>query len=379
MSRPVTCVSRRPCVTRPACSPGATRPARSCDHEHCVPWPQGQTCTANQAPMCRRHHQPQDPPRLDLRDPHPRCLPLDQLARVEDPPHARGHLRRLRPTTGRRTTRRRWSTPSHPPPRRRPASMRVPRTTGPRPAAGPTTRRHAATLLTYPSSSTPQPRHSTTGTGPPARHGGPDSPDRTLWSPHATLATKRPQVREGIAMQANAENGPLLFAADDGTQPTLHVVGLGEPPGATVERNREGAPRRRSVMVTTRRMAPIVLAAVLTAGCSASAPSEPVPGPPRGGATATASALSSPSPPIPGGRAEDPSVRLPASREAEAAERGAGRGAARPEASPVLLRRRHEAAQRHPGRGRLDRADPHRRRLRRPGRPVRSGAGRAQT
>ncbi len=36
--------------------PRCTRPARACDHEHCVPWPQGLTCSANQAPMCRRHH-----------------------------------------------------------------------------------------------------------------------------------------------------------------------------------------------------------------------------------------------------------------------------------------------------------------------------------
>ena len=36
--------------------PRCTRPARACDHEHCIPWPQGTTCSANQAPMCRRHH-----------------------------------------------------------------------------------------------------------------------------------------------------------------------------------------------------------------------------------------------------------------------------------------------------------------------------------
>ncbi len=36
--------------------PRCTRPASACDHEHCVPWPQGQTCSSNQAPMCRRHH-----------------------------------------------------------------------------------------------------------------------------------------------------------------------------------------------------------------------------------------------------------------------------------------------------------------------------------
>ena len=36
--------------------PRCTRPAAGCDHEHCVPWPQGQTCSQNQAPMCRRHH-----------------------------------------------------------------------------------------------------------------------------------------------------------------------------------------------------------------------------------------------------------------------------------------------------------------------------------
>ncbi len=36
--------------------PRCTRPASACDHEHCVPWPQGLTCSANQAPMCRRHH-----------------------------------------------------------------------------------------------------------------------------------------------------------------------------------------------------------------------------------------------------------------------------------------------------------------------------------
>ncbi len=36
--------------------PRCTRAATGCDHEHCVPWPQGTTCSANQAPMCRRHH-----------------------------------------------------------------------------------------------------------------------------------------------------------------------------------------------------------------------------------------------------------------------------------------------------------------------------------
>ena len=36
--------------------PRCTRSATSCDHEHCVPWPQGTTCSANQAPMCRTHH-----------------------------------------------------------------------------------------------------------------------------------------------------------------------------------------------------------------------------------------------------------------------------------------------------------------------------------
>ncbi len=36
--------------------PRCTRPAKSCDHEHCVPFPQGLTCSSNQAPMCRRHH-----------------------------------------------------------------------------------------------------------------------------------------------------------------------------------------------------------------------------------------------------------------------------------------------------------------------------------
>ena len=36
--------------------PRCTRAAASCDHEHCVPWPQGPTCSQNQAPMCRRHH-----------------------------------------------------------------------------------------------------------------------------------------------------------------------------------------------------------------------------------------------------------------------------------------------------------------------------------
>ncbi|HET9423464.1 MAG TPA: HNH endonuclease signature motif containing protein [Nocardioides sp.] len=34
-----------------------TRPARSCDHDHCIPYQQGgPTSSDNIAPLCRRHH-----------------------------------------------------------------------------------------------------------------------------------------------------------------------------------------------------------------------------------------------------------------------------------------------------------------------------------
>lgn len=36
--------------------PHCSRPADSCDLEHAVAWPAGPTSSANQAPMCRRHH-----------------------------------------------------------------------------------------------------------------------------------------------------------------------------------------------------------------------------------------------------------------------------------------------------------------------------------
>ena len=36
--------------------PGCSTPARSCDIDHVVPWPRGQTETANLMSLCRRHH-----------------------------------------------------------------------------------------------------------------------------------------------------------------------------------------------------------------------------------------------------------------------------------------------------------------------------------
>ncbi|WP_395659346.1 DUF222 domain-containing protein [Nocardioides sp.] len=41
---------------RQCCFPGCTRPARACDAEHQVPWPQGPTASSNLAPACRTHH-----------------------------------------------------------------------------------------------------------------------------------------------------------------------------------------------------------------------------------------------------------------------------------------------------------------------------------
>ncbi len=36
--------------------PWCTRPGRSCDTDHVIPWPRGSTATDNLAPLCRRHH-----------------------------------------------------------------------------------------------------------------------------------------------------------------------------------------------------------------------------------------------------------------------------------------------------------------------------------
>ncbi|WP_395656925.1 DUF222 domain-containing protein [Nocardioides sp.] len=41
---------------RQCCFPGCTRPARRCDAEHQVPWPEGPTASSNLAPACRTHH-----------------------------------------------------------------------------------------------------------------------------------------------------------------------------------------------------------------------------------------------------------------------------------------------------------------------------------
>ncbi|WP_395656121.1 HNH endonuclease [Nocardioides sp.] len=41
---------------RQCCFPGCTRPARACDAEHQVPWPEGPTASSNLAPACRTHH-----------------------------------------------------------------------------------------------------------------------------------------------------------------------------------------------------------------------------------------------------------------------------------------------------------------------------------
>ncbi|WP_395659300.1 HNH endonuclease [Nocardioides sp.] len=41
---------------RQCCFPGCTLPARRCDAEHQVPWPEGPTASSNLAPACRTHH-----------------------------------------------------------------------------------------------------------------------------------------------------------------------------------------------------------------------------------------------------------------------------------------------------------------------------------
>ncbi|WP_395657156.1 HNH endonuclease [Nocardioides sp.] len=41
---------------RQCCFPGCARPARRCDAEHQVPWPEGPTASSNLAPACRTHH-----------------------------------------------------------------------------------------------------------------------------------------------------------------------------------------------------------------------------------------------------------------------------------------------------------------------------------
>lgn len=42
--------------SRRCTAPGCRVPARRCDTDHRVPWPQGPTCPCNLAPLCRRHH-----------------------------------------------------------------------------------------------------------------------------------------------------------------------------------------------------------------------------------------------------------------------------------------------------------------------------------
>jgi hypothetical protein len=36
--------------------PWCTRPARGCDTDHVIAWPEGPTASDNLAPLCRRHH-----------------------------------------------------------------------------------------------------------------------------------------------------------------------------------------------------------------------------------------------------------------------------------------------------------------------------------
>ncbi len=36
--------------------PWCTKPAHRCDHDHVTPWPRGQTCPCQIAPLCRSHH-----------------------------------------------------------------------------------------------------------------------------------------------------------------------------------------------------------------------------------------------------------------------------------------------------------------------------------
>ena len=45
-------------LTHPTCVfPGCTRPSRSCDVDHVIPWAEGgPTCSCNLVPACRFHH-----------------------------------------------------------------------------------------------------------------------------------------------------------------------------------------------------------------------------------------------------------------------------------------------------------------------------------
>ena len=44
-------------LLNPTCIfPACTRPSRGCDLDHIVPWPVGETTSANLAPLCRGHH-----------------------------------------------------------------------------------------------------------------------------------------------------------------------------------------------------------------------------------------------------------------------------------------------------------------------------------
>ncbi len=145
--------------------PRCTRPASGCDHEHCVPWPQGQTCSENQAPMCRRHHRH----KTHLGWSYETLTPGVYLWTS---PHG---LKTLRMPEGT------FDVSEPPPVGTRPATPDVlhrattqtttgldehPGTTRPGSTTGPTTRRHPATLLT-PAAAAPPQHHRDGATGTP--------------------------------------------------------------------------------------------------------------------------------------------------------------------------------------------------------------------
>ncbi len=51
--------------------PGCNRPARRCQKDHTIPWPNGPTCPCNLGSLCTKHHRLKTHGDWDLRQPFP--------------------------------------------------------------------------------------------------------------------------------------------------------------------------------------------------------------------------------------------------------------------------------------------------------------------
>ncbi len=121
--------------------PWCTRPARTCDCDHVIPYAEGgPTCSCNIAPLVSATSPPENPLLMELHRPRTRDVPVVQPARLPVPPRPRRHT--LDVTTDRRPARRAARPPdqSTDPP---PLLTTPPRTPPTPPPAGPPARSRA--------------------------------------------------------------------------------------------------------------------------------------------------------------------------------------------------------------------------------------------